>query len=115
MPSMTTALTETFSQGNVKRYIIDTIHTANMPNYVVQSVKPATAQTKITGTEVKVDLSTTDAVTSERLDSRLVLTAMARFPANCSVGDVTTALGILRDIVASDEFGDAVLNQLPIK
>lgn len=115
MPSMTTALTEAFSSGNVKRYIIELIHTAQNPQLVVQTVKTASSQSRIVGTEIKVDLTTSDGVTNERLDSRVVLTATARYPANCNGSDVTAAIAYLRDIVASDEFSAAVTNQLPLK
>lgn len=109
MAAMTTALTEFSSNGNSKTYTY-TGHTAVEPRLVIQRRRVATGATSVIEDTLSVISSTEDA-NGDLLSSKVGFSATARRPVNGIAGDVTSALAIFRDIVASDEFGAMVTGQ----
>lgn len=109
MAGMTTALTEFRDFGDSRTYLY-TGHTAAEPRLVVQRRKVAAGSTSVIEDLFQVISSTEDAA-GELLTSKVVFEAKVRRPVNGITADVTAALAIFRDIVASDEFTATVNTQ----
>lgn len=109
MAVMTTALTEFRDLGDSRTYFY-TGHTAAEPRLVIQRRKVAASATSVIEDTFQVVSSTEDAA-GELLTSKVLFEAKVRRPANGITADVTAALAIFRDIVASDEFTATVNSQ----
>lgn len=102
MAAMSTALTEFRDNGDSRTYFY-TGHTAAEPRLVIQRRKVAAGSTSVIEDTFQVVSSTEDAA-GELLSSKVTFEAKVRRPVNGIAADVTAALAIFRDIVASDEF-----------
>jgi len=110
MASYTTAL-ETFSDnGNARTSIQTATHTASKPKLVIQKRRvPEGASSNLEST-ISVIHATEDAE-GNVLSSKVLIQAFVRYPKNGDYADVTAALAIFRDLVASDEFTDVCSKQ----
>jgi hypothetical protein len=77
---------------------------------VIQRRKIATGSTSVLEDTVQVLSSTEDAL-GEILDSKVLMEAKLRRPANGIAADVTAVLAVFRDIVAGDEFTNTTSTQ----
>lgn len=109
MAVMTTVLTK-FADNGDSRTSTTSTHTAIKPRIVIEKRRvPAGKQTTL-ATSVKVVHATVNA-------EGIVLTEKVAFEASCQypilgqAADVSAALAIFRDIVASDEFANQVNTQ----
>jgi hypothetical protein len=109
MAAMSTALTEFRDLGDSRTYTY-TGHTAAEPRLVIQRRKVATSASAVIEDTLQV-LSSTEDAAGELLGSKVTFEAVVRRPVNGISGDVTAALAIFRDIVASDEFTAMVNTQ----
>jgi hypothetical protein len=109
MAAMSTSLTEFADNGNSRTYTY-TGHTAAEPRLVIQRRKTATGATSVIEDIIQV-LSATEDAAGELLSSKVLFEAKGRRPVNGIPGDVTAALAIFRDVVASDEFTNTVSTQ----
>lgn len=113
MASFTTAIVQFSDKENSRTYSI-TGHTVAAPKLLIQKRKvPATAQATSEST-LNVVYGTTDAE-GNVLQSKVNLGAMVRYPANGQSSDVTAALAVFRDFIASDEFTAMVNSQNYVK
>lgn len=109
MAAMTTALTEFANNGNSRTYTY-TGHIASEPRLVIERRKVATGATSVIEDTVQV-LSSTEDAAGDLLSSKVLFEAKLRRPVDGIAADVTAALAIFRDIVASDEFTNTVNTQ----
>lgn len=109
MAVMTTALSEFRSIGDSRTFTYGT-HSAVEPRLVIQRRKVAAGATSVIEDLFQVVSSTEDSA-GEILTSKVVFEAKVRRPVNGITADVTAALAIFRDIVASDEFTNTVNTQ----
>jgi hypothetical protein len=109
MAGMSTALTEFRDFGDSRTYFY-TGHTAVEPRLVIQRRKVANGATSVIEDTCQVVSSTEDSE-GVILSSKVLFEAKIRRPVNGIAGDVTAALAIFRDIVASDEFTATVNTQ----
>lgn len=109
MAVMTTALTEFSENGNSKTYTY-TGHAAGEPRLVIQKRRvPAGNQSVIEDTVSTI--SSTEDAAGELLTSKVGITTTIRRPVNGIAADVTAALAVHRDVIASDEFTNTVSTQ----
>lgn len=109
MAAMSTALTVFSDNGNSRTYTTST-HTVQKPRIVIQTRKVPTGAQVIQESKLSVIHATEnseDAVIPERVSFQ----AVYRSPITGDAADVTAALAIFRDIVASDEFTAMVNTQ----
>jgi len=109
MAAMTTALTEFADNGNSRTFTY-TGHTAAEPRLVIQRRKTGTGSNTVLEDTLQVVSSTEDSAGSI-LDSKVVFSANLRRPIQGIAADVTAALAIFRDIVASDEYTNTTATQ----
>lgn len=109
MAVMTTALTEFRDLGDSRTFTYPG-HLAAEPRLVIQRRKVAAGATSVIEDTVQVVSSTEDAA-GELLSSKVLFEVKVRRPVNGITADVTAALAIIRDIVASDEFTAMVNTQ----
>jgi hypothetical protein len=109
MAGFTTTITEFSDSENRRKYAIDG-HTVQAPRVLIQKRKEPSTSAGIADSELMVVYGTTDA-DSEPLSAKVVFSASVRFPANGQSSDVTAALAVFRDMVASDEFTNLVNSQ----
>lgn len=109
MAAMTTVLTEFADNGNSRTYT-SPAHTAVEPRLFIQKRKVATSGTSVIEDIIDVVSSTEDAA-GELLDSKIVFEVKVRRPVNGIAGDVTTALVLFREMIASDNFTNTVSTQ----
>lgn len=109
MAGMTTVLTELSANGNSRTFYY-TGHTMSEPRLVIQKRKVPAGATG-TGEDLFQVISSTEDASGELLTSKVLFEAKVRRPSNGITGDVTAALAIFRDIVASDEFTAMVNTQ----
>lgn len=111
MAGMTTVLTEFADNGNSRTFTIPASgHTAVKPRLVIQRRKvPLTASSNAEMT-VAVIFATED-VDGNVLSAKTAFEASVRYPSLGDAADITAALAVFRDIVAGDEFGNAVTTQ----
>ncbi len=109
MAAMTTALTEFSDNGNSRTYT-QAAHTVQQPMLVIQKRKVPTGNQTVAETTVNVVDSTTD-VDDAVLSQKVLFSAVVRYPIAGTAADVTAALATFRDIIAGDEFANAVSTQ----
>lgn len=109
MASFTTVISEFSDKENSRTYMV-TGHTVNQPKLVIQKRKvPATVDASAQSS-LDVIYGTLDPE-GLVLQSKVGFSAVVRYPANGQVSDVTAALAVFRDLVASDQFTDMVNSQ----
>lgn len=109
MASFTTTITEFSDKENARTYMVSG-HTVQAPKWVIQKrVTPSTPEA-VAKSQLIVAYGTEDA-DGNLLPSRVIFEASVRYPANGESADVTAALAIFRDFVASDEFTTLVNTQ----
>lgn len=106
MAAQTTALTE-FSTIGDKRTYTTSGHTVSKPKIVVCKRKVPVGNQTVSEFSVDVIHATEDA-DGLVLQQKPSMSAVVRQPINGDAADVTAILAIFRDIVAGDEFGNAV-------
>lgn len=109
MAAMTTALTEYADNGNSRTYTY-TGHSVRDPRLVLQKRKVPTGSGVIAEDVITV-LSGTEDAAGVPHQSRVSFSVTIRRPIDGTAADVTAALVVLRDIVASDEFANTVNTQ----
>lgn len=109
MASMTTVLTEFSNNGN-SRTSTTSGHTASKPKLVIEKRKVAEGNSQMAEYSVKVVHATQDA-DAVILSNKVSFECVVRYPLLGQSTDVTAALAIIRDIVASDEFANSVSTQ----
>jgi hypothetical protein len=110
MAGMTTVLNE-FEPGkeNSRTWTLSG-HTVLAPRLVIQKRKVPTSPSGVAESRVQVVYGTEDAE-GLPLQSKVVFDAGVRYPANGQSDDITAALAVVRDLVASDEFAAMVTGQ----
>lgn len=106
MAAMTTALTEYSTIGDKRTYVTPG-STVQKPKLVVVQRKAPTGNQSVAQYSVSVVHATEDAE-GIILQSKVSLGVDCRIPIQGQTADVTAALVILRDYVASDEFTAAL-------
>lgn len=109
MAAMSTVLTEFSDLGNSRTYTTPA-HTALEPRLLIQKRKVAVNGTSVIEDTCSVISSTEDA-DGVILDSKVLFEAKVRRPINGLAADVTAALVIFRDMIASDNFTNTVNTQ----
>jgi len=109
MAAMTTALTEFADNGNSRTYTY-TGHTAAEPRLVIQKRKIAAGSGSMMEDTVSTISSTEDA-SGELLASKVAFETKARRPVDGISADVTAALAVHRDVIASDEYTNTIDTQ----
>lgn len=109
MASFTTTITEFSDKENNRTYMVSG-HTVQAPRLVIQKRKVPSTQSATAESHLMVVYGTKDAE-GLPLASKVVFDASVRYPANGQGGDVTAALAVFRDFVASDEFTTMVTSQ----
>lgn len=113
MAGFTTSISEFSDKENHRTYMVAG-HTVQAPRLVIQKRKvPATAAASAES-HLMVVFGTKDAEELP-LASKIVFDAGVRYPADGAPGDVTAALAVYRDFVASDEFTAMVISQAYVK
>lgn len=102
MAAMSTALTRYSTKENSVTFKTSG-HTFVKPELVVQTRRPAIGNQVNHEDQVQVVLGTEDAE-GNPLQSKINFTVVVRRPITGIAGDLTAAMAIFRDIVASDEF-----------
>jgi hypothetical protein len=113
MAAMSTALTE-FADNGDSRTFTYTGHKASDPRLVIQKRKVPTGDQVVAETSLSVVSGTEDAGNIP-LAQRVSFQAVVRYPIAGTYADVTAALAVFRDIVASDEFTASVQTQNWVK
>lgn len=109
MAVMTTTLTEYADLGNSRKYTYDG-HTAAKPKYALQKRREATGNKTVMEDTLSVIALTEDA-DGAFLPSPIVMEARVSRPKDGISADLSAALVVFRDFVASDEFGDMISTQ----
>lgn len=110
MAGMTTVLTEFSTQGDSKTYTTAG-HTVSKPKLVIQKRRVPTGKQKTQEISISVVHGTEDSL-GALLPEKVAFQTVVKFPVAGIPADVTAALAIFRDIVAGDEFANAVTTQL---
>lgn len=110
MAAMSTALTRFATNGD-SAVFTQAAHTVQEPLLVLQKRKVPTGNQTMAETTVNVVNSTVDGVTAEVLSQKILFSAVVRSPIAGATADVDAALATFRDIVAGDEFANAVSTQ----
>jgi hypothetical protein len=85
-------------------------HTVQQPRLVIQKRKVPATPEAVSQSSVDVIYGTLDG-DGNVLPSKVGFSASVRYPANGQSSDVTAALAVFRDLVASDEFAATVTSQ----
>lgn len=109
MANMTTVLTEFADNGNSRTNTLPG-HTALKPKLVIQKRIVAQSENQSPEDTIDVVFGTTDAEGSN-LPSKVAFSVKVRRPYQGQATDVTNALAIFREIVASDNFAAVVTTQ----
>lgn len=109
MAGMTTALTEYADNGNSRTYIY-TGHSVSDPRLVLQKRKIPSGS-GVVAEDVVTVLSGTEGASGAPHQSRVSFSATIRRPIDGVAADVTAALAVFRDIVASDQFASTIVTQ----
>ena len=109
MASFATTITEFSDKENNRTYMVSG-HTVQAPKLVIQKRKVPSTSIGVSESRLMVVYGTEDAEANP-LASKVVLEAGVRYPANGQTSDVTAALAVFRDFVASDEFTTLVNSQ----
>jgi hypothetical protein len=113
MASFATTITEFSDKENNRTYMVSG-HTVQAPRLVIQKRKVPTSKSGSAESHLMVVYGTEDAE-GNPLASKVVFDAGVRYPADGQSEDVTAALAVFRDFVASDEFTDLVTSQAYVK
>jgi hypothetical protein len=113
MAAMTTALTE-FSDKDNSRVYVYTGHSAQKPKKILQRRKEPSGKQEMIEDVITTYVGTEDA-NGEILDARVTFTTTVRRPKTGIAQDVTDALAVHRDIIASDEFTSVINGSLYLK
>lgn len=113
MANFATVLSEFSDKENNRTFMVSG-HTVQAPRLVIQKRKVPASPTNVAESHLMVVYGTEDAE-SLPLTSKVVFDAAVRYPANGQSGDVTAALAVFRDLVASDQFTEMVTSQAYIK
>lgn len=109
MAAMLTSLTVFDTRTGARTSVLDT-HTVQSPKLVIESRKVADGNKTVAEYKFALRHTTVDAEGAP-LKEKIVFEAVARIPILGNVADVATALGVYRDIIASDEFENSVDTQ----
>lgn len=109
MASFTTSITEFSDKENNRTYMVSG-HTVQAPRLLIQKRRVPTTLKGVAETHLMVVYGTEDAE-GNPLASKVVFDAGVRYPADGQSDDVTAALAVFRDFVASDEFTAMVTSQ----
>jgi hypothetical protein len=109
MAAMSTVITVFADQGNARTYTVAG-HTVQKPRLINQRRKVAVGNQLQQEMSSSVVYATTDASTAV-IPERISFNAVVRYPITGLAGDVTAALAVFRDMVASDEFTAMVTSQ----
>jgi hypothetical protein len=113
MASFSTVIKSYSESENVRSYSIAG-HTVQKPRILKQKRRAPTSPTASAESELQVQYGTVDIVGSP-LPGKIVFTANVRYPLDGLAADVTAALAVFRDFVASDQFTDMVNSQNYVK
>lgn len=113
MASFATVISE-FSDSENRRTYAVTGHTVQKPKLVVQKRSVPKTTTSVGESQLMVVYGTLDA-TGVPIASKVVFQASVRYPANGLSADISAALAVFRDLVASDEFTNLVNSQGYVK
>lgn len=109
MAAMTTVLKEHADYGNARTYTAPG-HTALVPQLVLQKRKVLNSPDGNIESSVAVVFATKDTA-GLTLQGKIRFEAVVRFPAQGDADDVAAAKALFREIIASDNFDDAVDDQ----
>lgn len=109
MASFATTISEFSDENNRRTYAIDG-HTIQAPRLLIQKRKVPSTPAAVSEDELMVVYGTKDS-DGLPLQSKVAFSASVRRPANGDAADVTAALAVFRDLVASDEFTTMVTGQ----
>lgn len=113
MTAMATVLTQ-FNDTLNQRTWVTSGHTAQKPHLVMQKRKPLSANSTVVESTFQVVYGTAD-VNSAVLPNKVIMELTVRYPILGATSDTNAAMAVLRDIVASDEFANAVATQQYLK
>jgi hypothetical protein len=113
MAIIATSLTEFSDKENNRTYMVSG-HTVSAPRLVIQKRKVPSTASGVSESHLMVVFGTED-VGGSPLASKVVFDAGVRYPADGQFDDVTSALAVFRDLVASDEFTAMVTSQAYVK
>lgn len=106
MPSITTELREYADLGNSRTYTAPT-HQAQLPFLVIQKRNTPAAANASAEVSIRVVKGTTDAE-GLPLSSKSSFEVIVRHPNSGDIDDRAAVLALAREIIASDEFADAI-------
>jgi hypothetical protein len=109
MASFATTIEEFSDSENRRTYMVSG-STVAAPKLVIQKRRPVTSTTGVAQSTLSIVYGTTDA-DSVPLEAKVGFEANVRYPANGQSSDVSAALAVFRDFVASDEFTALVNSQ----
>jgi hypothetical protein len=109
MAAMTTVLEEFSDKENSRTFALSG-HTVQAPQLVIQKRKVAATSTASQESVITVIYGTSDSA-GDPLQSKVAISSTVRYPVNGDAADVSAALVVFRDIIASDEFTDLVNSQ----
>lgn len=113
MASFATVIAEFSDENNRRTYAING-HTVQAPRLLIQKRKVPSTPTSVSEDELIVVYGTEDAGGSP-LAAKVAFSASVRRPTNGDAADVTAALAVFRDFVASDQFTAMVNSQTYVK
>jgi len=110
MANMTTVLKEFADNGNSRTYVTSA-HTVAEPRVVIQKRKIPTNQVAgVSEDSCKVVYGTSDA--TGPLAQKISLEVVVRRPLNADATDLSGAIALFREMVASDNFSSVISGQL---
>lgn len=109
MANFSTVISEFSDENNRRTYAVSG-HTVQAPKLLIQKRKVPSNPAAVSEDELMVVYGTEDPE-GVPLVSKVVFAASVRRPANGDAADVTAALAVFRDFVASDQFTAMVTGQ----
>lgn len=109
MAAMTAVLTEFSNSGNSRTSTLVS-HTAIKPKLVIEKRRVAEAGQVVAEQSIKIVYGTVDA-DNLPLQQKVTFEVVVRYPITGNETDIASALGTLRDVVASDNFANSVSTQ----
>lgn len=111
MAAMTTALADYTYNGNVRAFKHPN-HTAQKAKLITQKRKAAVGTTGVSEDNISVAYTTLDA-NDIPIPAKVTFSVNVRRPSNMAgdATEVTDALALFREIIASDNFGSVVTSQ----
>lgn len=113
MASYTTVIKGFSEKENSRTYEISG-HTVLAPKLLIQKRKVAATAEASAESQLQVVYGTSDA-DGNILQKKVVFSADVRYPVNGQASDISAALVVFRDFVASDEFTSLVNSQTYVK